>query len=79
VVKWAADGSLQLVTRRDQHVEQVIDQLKRLLAAAEAGDIVAISGIAEYRTRYETFESGVRNPYSMAGAHFARATQLTQR
>jgi len=69
-------AAVNLVTRRSEHQQQVIDHLKQLLADAEAGQIVAISGVAEYLTEYRDVHSGCRNIYSMAGAHFVAAQRL---
>lgn len=64
---------MKLVTARDAHQEQVIETLRTLLADAEAGEIVALT---EYRTYYREVQTGCRNTYSMAGAHFVAATRL---
>lgn len=67
---------LKLAPKQDAHVQQVIATLRELLAHAEAGEIVALTGIAEYRTEYREVHTGCRNVYSMAGAHFAAASKL---
>lgn len=67
---------VKLVTTRDQHAEATVELLRELLADAEAGLIVAFSGVAEYATHYRDVQSGCRNPYSMAGAHFRAAHRL---
>lgn len=69
---------VKLVSSRTHHQQNVIDLLTELLADAEAGEIVAFSGVAEYRTEYRDVQSGCRNPYSMAGAHFRAAIKHTE-
>lgn len=65
--------SIKLVTTRDKHQDEVVDKLRELLADAEAGEVVALCGVAEYKTHYRTVKTGMRNVYSMAGALFVAA------
>lgn len=59
---------IKLVTARDVHTEQVIQLLETLLEDARNGEIVAFSGVAEYKTGYRDVITGCMNKYSMVGA-----------